>query len=75
MMEGSIGYVGTLIDILHLETAFLEEPVLEASHDFVHVHLLIHIEIEEVVRADEIEVFCNPSLTVNIGQFRHPCRQ
>ena len=58
---------GVFIDILDLETALLEEPVLETCHNFVHVHFLVNIEVEEVVRADEIEVFAQWHGTRDVG--------
>jgi hypothetical protein len=54
--EGAVVGVGALVDVLNLETAFLEEPILDAGNDFVHVFFVVNIEVEEVVGSYYIEV-------------------
>ena len=54
--EGAVVGVGTLVDVLNLETAFLEEPILDAGNDFVHILFVVNIEVEEVVGSYYIEV-------------------
>ena len=59
--------VGILIYILYLETAFLEEPVLETGDDLVHVSVFIDIEVEEVVGGYKVEVFEETDGACDIG--------
>ena len=49
---------GVLIDILHLQAALFEEPVLEACNGFVLVVAKVCVEVEEVVRADKLQLWC-----------------
>ena len=71
--ESTVVGIGTLIYILYLETAFLEEPVLETGYNLVHVSVGIDIEVEEVVRGYEVEVLeetygtCDVSTTTDGG--------
>ena len=52
------GDICALIDILHLRTATLEEPVLNAGDGFVLVIAEVGVEVEEVVGTDKLDLRC-----------------
>ena len=57
MGEDTIGEIGTLIDILHLEAALTEDPVLQTGDSLVLIHAKGSVEIEEIIRANELQAF------------------
>ena len=57
--------VCALVYILNLEAALLEIPPLEAEDSLVLVHTESSIEVEEVIRAYEIELLRNDSDTAS----------
>ena len=59
--------ISTLIDILHLEAALLEEPVLQTGNRLMLVHAERGVEIEEVIRAYELQSFVQGNGTSNVG--------
>ena len=51
--------VCTLIDILQLHAALLEEPVLESCDDLVLILSEVGVEVEEIVRAHKLHFGCS----------------
>ena len=65
--EGAVVGVGTLVDVLNLETAFLEEPILNSGNNLMHVHLVVNIEVEEVVRSYNIKIVEQTNRTCHVS--------
>ena len=56
----------TLIHVLQLDAATLVEPVLESEDGLVLIHVLLHVEVEEIIRADQIQLGCNRQNASNV---------
>ena len=76
MYELVVAYVSTLIDVLHLNTALLVEPILETGNGFVLVHAQFGIEITEVVMInnmnetiDKLQALKDMGLRVSLDDF------
>ena len=48
-----------LVNILQLDAATLVEPVLETEDGLVLIHVLLHVVVEEIVRANQVDLRCN----------------
>ena len=49
----------TLVHVLQLDAATLVEPVLKSEDGLVLIHVLLHVVVEEIVGANQVDLRCN----------------
>lgn len=55
-----------LIYILQLDATTLVEPILESEDGLVLIHVLFHVVVEEIIRANQIQLGCNGQNASNV---------
>ena len=59
--------VCAFVDILHLESALLVEPVLQTGNSLMLVHAQRSVKVEEIVRTYDIESFGYRDIPCHVG--------